>query len=57
MNFFQFAFSFLYTRNWHTGQRELSRVRVYFFVCGLILLAVAIAVIMFLQAPVEVFVE
>ena len=29
MNFIQYVFRFLYVRNWHTGQRELSRRRLY----------------------------
>ncbi|MFT5832092.1 MAG: hypothetical protein ACI9SY_000474 [Candidatus Paceibacteria bacterium] len=52
-NFFQFAFSFLYTRNWHTGRKELSQSRLVVFACGAVLLVVSLITIGFLQAPVE----
>jgi hypothetical protein len=53
MSFLKFAFSFLYQRNWHTGQMELSRPRVAIF-CGVIFLVLlALTIISFLQAPVE----
>lgn len=48
----QFIFSFLYVRNWYTGQLELSRPRVTLF-CSMgfiILLGVLIASV--LQTPV-----
>jgi len=53
MGFIKFAFSFLYQRNWHTGNMELSRVRVAVFCGGLFLLLLALSIIAFLQAPVE----
>lgn len=53
MSFFRFVFSFLYTRNWHTGQMELSRPRLMLFGAFLLLLAVAISMIAFLQIPIE----
>jgi hypothetical protein len=52
MNFFRFVFSFLYVRNWHTGQLELSRPRVALFVSGIILLILGLLIINFLQTPV-----
>ncbi len=52
MNFFQFVFSFLYVRNWHTGQYELSRSRVALFGMGLFLLMLAALLAMVMQAPV-----
>ncbi len=52
MNFFQFVFSFLYVRNWHTGQYELSRSRVALFCMGLFLLMLAALLAMVMQAPV-----
>jgi len=52
--FLQFTFSFLYTRNWHTGKRELSRSRMAIFCGGLFLLLVSLFVISILQAPFEV---
>jgi hypothetical protein len=53
-NFLQFAFHFLYERNWHTGQRELSRSRLRLFIICVILVLVALLLIGVLQAPVSV---
>lgn len=53
MGFFRFAFSFLYVRNWHTGQMELSRPRVALFCGALFLILLALTIISILQAPVE----
>jgi hypothetical protein len=52
MSFFQFMFSFLYIRNWHTGKYELSRSRVALFGMALFLLLLAALLAMVLQAPV-----
>lgn len=52
MSFFRFVFSFLYTRNWHTGQMELSTPRVMVFLAGLVLLAIGTTMIVFLQQPI-----
>jgi len=52
-DFFRFAFSFLYIRNWHTGRKELSHSRLVIFGCGAVFLFVSLAAIGFLQAPVE----
>jgi hypothetical protein len=52
MTFIRFVFSFLYIRNWHTGQMELSRPRVALFCGGLFLLMLALTIISILQAPV-----
>jgi hypothetical protein len=51
MTFWHFVFSFLYTRNWHNGTRELSRPRVALFAAGIFLVLLAFALISFLQAP------
>jgi len=53
MDIIRFVFWFLYVRNWHTGEQELSHARLALFsaMTFLIFLAVAIAVVM--QAPVE----
>jgi hypothetical protein len=51
MTFWHFVFSFLYTRNWHTGVRELSRPRVALFAAGVFLVLLAFTLISFLQAP------
>lgn len=53
MGFIRFAFSFLYERNWHTGEMELSRTKVALFSAGIFLLLLALAIISVLQAPVE----
>jgi hypothetical protein len=53
MSFFRFVFSFLYTRNWYSGEVELStpRVSLFFGMIFLVLLGVVMATI--LQSPVE----
>lgn len=55
MTFLKFIFSFLYVRNWHTGELELSRPRIAIFCGGLFLLLLAFTMIVFLQSPVEVY--
>jgi hypothetical protein len=52
MSFFEYIFSFLFVRNWHTGQKELSRPRVVLVCAGFFLLMIALAIIDFLQSPV-----
>lgn len=53
MSIWQFVFSFLYARNWYTGEMELSIPRIVLFLgmVGLVLLGVAIAFV--LQAPIS----
>jgi len=53
MQFIKFTFSFLFVRNWHTGEMELSRPRFVLFCCGIFLLLLALTIISILQAPVE----
>lgn len=53
MSFLRFIFSFLYVRNWHTGNMELSRPRLAIFFGALFLVLLALVMIGFLQAPVE----
>jgi hypothetical protein len=53
MSFIKFTFSFLFVRNWHTGEQELSRPRLALFCCGLFLVLLAIVMIVVLQRPVE----
>lgn len=53
MHFLRFVFSFLFVRNWYTGQMELSRPRVALFSSGLFLFMLALTLIAVLQAPVE----
>jgi hypothetical protein len=52
MSFIKFAFSFLYVRNWYTGEKELSRPRVALFCGALFLIMLALTIIAVLQAPV-----
>jgi hypothetical protein len=52
MTFWHFVFSFLFIRNWHTGERELSRPRMALFAGGIFLVLLALTLISFLQAPV-----
>ena len=52
MNFLQYIFSFLYVRNWHTGARELSRRRLYWFIGLLAVCALAVFLIYVAQLPV-----
>jgi hypothetical protein len=52
MNFWQYVFRFLYIRNWHTGQRELSRVRVYWFLGAVMVGVISVVAMYFLQLPV-----
>jgi len=56
-SFWQFTFQFLYTRNWHTGEKELSRSRVALFGGGVFLILLALLLISLLQTPVEVYLE
>jgi hypothetical protein len=53
MNFLKFIFSFLYTRNWYSGQVELSTPRVALFSSMLFLVLLGVAMATVLQSPVE----
>ncbi|MFW6209955.1 MAG: hypothetical protein ACOC4E_00505 [Patescibacteria group bacterium] len=53
MDFLKFAFSFLFVRNWHTGVKELSRLRVAVFCAGLFLLLLALTIVAILGLPTE----
>ena len=53
MNFWRYVFSFLYTRNWHNGEMELSRPRLALLASALFLITLALVFISILQAPVE----
>lgn len=52
MTFWRFVFSFLYVRNWHSGEMELSRTRVALFSASLFLIVLALTLITFLQTPI-----
>jgi hypothetical protein len=53
MSFWRYVFSFLFVRNWHTGEMELSRTRMTLFCALLFLVLLALTIITILQAPVE----
>ena len=53
MRVLQFVFHFLYTRNWHTGELELSRPRLALFASALFLIMLGLAIVVILQTPVE----
>lgn len=57
MTLFQFIFSFLYTRNWHSGKLELSWPRTALFGAALILIILGLIIVTILQAPLEYSVE
>ena len=52
MRFIQFVFSFLFTRNWYTGEMELSRPRMALFAAMIFLVILGLFLITLLQAPV-----
>ncbi len=53
MQLFSFIFSFLYVRNWYTGERELSRPRVALFCSMLLLILIGVAIAYVMQTPVS----
>jgi hypothetical protein len=53
MTFWRFVFSFLYTRNWHNGQMEISRSRLALLSAAIFLTILALTLIAILQAPIE----
>lgn len=52
MKLVEFVFSFLFVRNWYTGEMELSRPRVALFAGMLSLILLALIIVSILQAPV-----
>ncbi len=52
MKIIQFVFSFLFVRNWHSGQLELSRPRLFLFSGMLLIIILGIGIAAILQAPV-----
>lgn len=52
MSLFQFIFSFLYTRDWYSGNQELSLPRVALFCAMLFLILLGILMASILQTPV-----
>lgn len=52
MDFIRFVFAFLFERNWHTGEMELSRPRMMLFSAGIFLILLGLLMVTILQAPV-----
>jgi len=52
MRFIQFMFSFLFTRNWYTGELELSRPKTALFSAMVFLIILGLFFVTVLQAPV-----
>lgn len=52
MQVLQFVFSFLYVRNWYSGEMELSRPRVILFAGMLFIILLGVAIASVLQTPV-----
>jgi hypothetical protein len=53
MQFVQFVFSFLYTRDWYSGERELSAPRVALFSGMLFLIMLGIVMAGILHTPAQ----
>lgn len=53
MRLSRFLFPFLFTRNWHTGEYELSEERAALFGAMLFLVLLGVLIVAFLQTPVE----
>ncbi len=51
MKFFQFVLYFLYTRNWYTGEKELSHPRVALFSAMLFIILLGVVMASILQTP------
>lgn len=50
---FKFIFPFLYARNWHTGEQELSRPRVALFSAMLFIIFFGLLMATILQNPIS----
>jgi hypothetical protein len=56
-NFFRFVFSFLFVRDWYSGELELSFPRVTLFSSMIFLILLGLVMASILQAPVEYAVQ
>lgn len=54
MSFLQYIFRFLYVRNWHTGKRVLSPMRLFWFGAIVSIGLVSLVGIYILQLPITV---
>lgn len=57
MKLVQFVFSFLYVRDWHSGDLELSLPRVVLFSSMIFLVLLGIVMASVLQSPVSYVVQ
>ncbi len=48
----RFIFSFLYVRNWYTGELELSRPRVVLFSAMAFIILLGVLLALLLQSPI-----
>jgi len=53
MRFLRFIFPFLFVRNWHDGNYEISRDRLVLFCAAIGFILIGLLIIAFLQSPVE----
>lgn len=53
MSFIKYIFGFLYERNWHSGEMEISYVRLSIFSALVFLLVLGLVLIWLMQLPVE----
>jgi hypothetical protein len=51
--FIHFMLPFLFERNWHTGELEYSRTRLFYFSMGIGFILLSIFIIWYLQSPVS----
>jgi hypothetical protein len=52
MSFWRYIFSFLYVRDWNTGENELSRTRLVILASAIFLIILALVFIAILQTPI-----
>jgi len=51
MKFFKFIFPFLYARDWHTGNLEISRPRLILFIAMICIVLLGVLMAAILQTP------
>jgi hypothetical protein len=53
MSFIKYIFGFLYERNWHTGERQISYTRLSLFSALVFLIVLGLFLVWLMQLPVE----
>lgn len=53
MQLLKFLFPFLFVRNWHSGEEEISRPRMFAFCTAVGFILIGVIAIAILQMPVE----